>query len=59
MKVISVKTCGSCILLQTDENWDSSCKLDKNIHMPYSSFDLDKSIHTNCPLKKNDLQIKL
>jgi hypothetical protein len=59
MKVINIKTCGSCILLQTDENWDSYFKLDKNIHMPYGSVNLDKGVHINCPLRREDLQINL
>ena len=59
MKVINVKTCGSCILLQTDENWNSSCTLDKDIYMPYGSVDLDKGVHINCPLRREYLQVSL
>ncbi len=62
MKSIKVKNCGSCILLHTDENWDSSCKLDRKIQMPHGDdepFNVDEGVHVNCPLRKEDLQIGL
>lgn len=61
MKTIEVKTCSGCMLLHTDENWNSSCKLDTTIKMPYNlnEFNMDKGIHEKCPLKKEAFQIKL
>lgn len=60
VKVIKVKTCGSCPFIHADLNWDSSCKLDKTIVMPYSGgFNIDSSVHEKCPLKTENVEIKL
>jgi hypothetical protein len=60
MKVIKVETCGSCPFIRTDENWDSSCKLDKTISMPYSGdFNIDLSVHEKCSLRTQTVEIKL
>ena len=61
MTTIKVNSCSSCPFLHTDEAWDSHCKRDKSIVMLYGddSHDVDKGVHTNCPLKNKPVKIEL
>ena len=60
VKIIKVETCGSCPFINAGEDWDSSCKLDQKIVMPYSGdFNIDSSVHEKCPLRTQNIEIKL